>query len=71
MDEQKHHRKVHLLVKSNFKRPEEATDTRLPKIQNESTVSDYCHDHSLSEAACQSLTYNITEYNRHKKANGL
>lgn len=25
----------------------------------------------LSEAACQSSTFNITEYNRHKKANGF
>ena len=42
-DKQKHHRAVCLLDESNSKRPEVATDTRRPQIQNESTVSDYCH----------------------------
>lgn len=47
----------------SFMRAKEATDSRLPMIQNESAVSDYL----LSEAACQSSMFNITEYNRQER----
>ncbi len=59
----KHHRTVHLLNESNFKRPKEATDTRLPKIQNESTVSDHHPHHHHSYQKLPVSHAHLTELN--------
>lgn len=58
------------LMRAILKRAKEATDPRLPKIQNESTVSHYClHHYRPLIRSCLLITHtcNIREYNRHKR----
>lgn len=59
-NKQKHH---HGLMRAVLREPKRQPTPDFLMIQNESAVSDYL----LSEAACQSSTLNITEYNRQQK----